>query len=59
GTEDVVYLLQSLDHETGIDLIKLIAAGSFISTVLGRETSSRVARAMSAGASAISAYALS
>ena len=59
ATEDVVYLLQSLDHETGIDLIKLIAAGSFISTVLGRETSSRVARAMSAGASAISADALS
>jgi hydroxymethylglutaryl-CoA lyase len=47
ATEDVVYLLQSLDHETGIDLPKLIDAGSFIGTALGRETSSRVARAMS------------
>jgi hydroxymethylglutaryl-CoA lyase len=47
ATEDVVYLLQSLDHETGIDLPKLIDAGSFISTALGRKTSSRVATAMS------------
>lgn len=46
ATEDVVYLLHSLGHETGIDLPKLIEAGSYISSVLKRETSSRVARAM-------------
>ncbi len=46
ATEDVVYLLQGLDYETGIDLPKLVEAGSFISAALGRTTSSRVARAM-------------
>ncbi|MDM0108581.1 hydroxymethylglutaryl-CoA lyase [Variovorax sp. J22R24] len=50
ATEDVVYLLQSLGYDTGIDLQKLIEAGSFISSALSRETSSRVARAMSGGA---------
>ncbi|MEJ8847741.1 hydroxymethylglutaryl-CoA lyase [Variovorax rhizosphaerae] len=50
ATEDVVYLLQSLDCETGIDLKKLIEAGSFICVALGRETSSRVARAMAGNA---------
>ena len=46
ATEDVVYLLRSLGYATGIDLPKLIEAGLFISTKLGRDTSSRVARAM-------------
>jgi hydroxymethylglutaryl-CoA lyase len=48
ATEDVVYLLQGLGHDTGIDLHRLVEAGSFISTALGRTTSSRVARAMAA-----------
>ena len=48
ATEDVVYLLQGLGYDTGIDLRKLVDAGSFISTALGRTSSSRVARAMAA-----------
>jgi hydroxymethylglutaryl-CoA lyase len=51
ATEDVVHLLHSLDHETGINLPKLIHAGAYISSALGRETSSRVARAMSGNCS--------
>jgi hydroxymethylglutaryl-CoA lyase len=47
ATEDVVYMLHSLGYATGIDLPKLIEAGTYISSALGRETSSRVARAMS------------
>lgn len=55
ATEDVVYLLHCMGYETGIDLPKLIQAGMCISSVLGRETSSRVARAMSSDCSSTSA----
>ena len=48
ATEDVVYLLNGLGIETGIDLDALIAAGQQISAVLGRPTGSRVAKARSA-----------
>ena len=48
ATEDVLYLLQGLGIETGIDLDRLIAAGQRISAVLGRANGSRVARARSA-----------
>ncbi|UBM23448.1 hydroxymethylglutaryl-CoA lyase [Pseudomonas sp. p1(2021b)] len=48
ATEDVIYLMQGLGIETGIDLARLIAAGQRISTVLGRDNGSRVARAYSA-----------
>ena len=48
STEDVVYLLDGLGVETGIDIKKLIAAGDYISNVLGRPSSSRAARAISA-----------
>lgn len=50
ATEDVVYLLDGLGFETGIDLTKLAEAGAFISTGLGRVTSSRVARALGGNA---------
>lgn len=40
----MVYLLQGLGIETGIDLDLLIAAGRRISSVLGRDNGSRVAR---------------
>ena len=46
ATEDVVYLLDGLGIETGVDLEKLVAAGKFISDVLEREPASRVARAL-------------
>jgi hydroxymethylglutaryl-CoA lyase len=46
ATEDVVYLLHGLGIETGIDLVKLRAAGRTISRFLGRSTSSRAAKAL-------------
>ncbi len=48
ATEDVVYLLQGLGIETGVDLDRLRAAGQFISDALGRPSGSRVARALAA-----------
>ncbi|MDU9392398.1 hydroxymethylglutaryl-CoA lyase [Pseudomonas japonica] len=48
ASEDVLYMLQGLGIETGIDLEKLIEAGQRISLVLGRTTGSRVARARNA-----------
>nr|WP_314583543.1 hydroxymethylglutaryl-CoA lyase [uncultured Pseudomonas sp.] len=45
ATEDVLYMLNGLGIETGIDLDKLIAAGQRISQVLGRANGSRVAKA--------------
>ena len=50
ATEDVLYLLDGLGIETGIDMGKLIAAGDYICGVLGRPTLSRVARAIRAKA---------
>ncbi|MGF6164138.1 hydroxymethylglutaryl-CoA lyase [Pseudomonas sp. 2725] len=48
ATEDVVYLLNGLGIDTGIDLDALMLAGQQICTVLGRPTGSRVAKAGSA-----------
>jgi len=45
ASEDVLYLLQGLGIETGIDMDKLIAAGQRICEVLGKSNGSRVARA--------------
>jgi hydroxymethylglutaryl-CoA lyase len=50
ATEDVLYLLNGLSIETGVDMTKLIAAGEFISKALGRPTSSKVAKAFLARA---------
>ncbi len=46
ATEDVVYMLQGMGIDTGIDLDKLIDAGVFISEALGRQSNSRVSRAV-------------
>jgi len=48
ATEDVVYMLQGMGIDTGLDLDRLIAAGNRISGVLGRASASRVALARSA-----------
>ncbi|GHD39289.1 hydroxymethylglutaryl-CoA lyase [Parahalioglobus pacificus] len=48
ASEDVVYMLEGMGIRTGIDLSALVAAGNRISAALGRDTLSRVARAMSA-----------
>jgi len=50
ATEDVLYMLNGLGIDTGVDLMKLIAAGDFISKALGRPTNSRVAKALLARA---------
>ncbi len=50
ATEDVLYLLDGLGIETGIDMKKLIDAGEFICGVLGRPTLSRAAKAIRARA---------
>jgi hydroxymethylglutaryl-CoA lyase len=52
ATEDVLYMLEGLGIDTGIDMNKLIAAGDFISRALGRPTNSRVAKAFAAKAAA-------
>ena len=46
ATEDVVYLLQGLGADTGIDLDALVDTSAWISERLGRAPGSRVARAM-------------
>ncbi len=48
ATEDVLYLLNGLGIETGVDLERLLVAGQQICTVLRRPTGSRVAKARSA-----------
>jgi hydroxymethylglutaryl-CoA lyase len=48
ATEDVLYLLDGLGVETGVDIDKLIAAGDYICRVLGRPTHSKAARALAA-----------
>jgi hydroxymethylglutaryl-CoA lyase len=46
ATEDVLYLLDGLGIETGINMSKLIAAGEYICNVLGRPTNSRAGKAI-------------
>ena len=46
ATEDVVFMLDGLGIETGIDIDKLVDAGLFISDALGRLPVSRVGRAL-------------
>ena len=46
ATEDVVYMMQGMGIDTGIDLDALVDAGAFISQALGRQPNSLVARAV-------------
>jgi hydroxymethylglutaryl-CoA lyase len=48
ATEDVVYLLEGLGIETGIDLDKVVDAGAWISAFLKREPGSKAGRAIAA-----------
>ncbi|KAK3578251.1 hypothetical protein CHS0354_011571 [Potamilus streckersoni] len=43
STEDVVYMLHGLAIKTGVNIQKLIEAGHFISSALGRQNHSKVA----------------
>ncbi len=45
ASEDVVYMLEGLGIATGVNLPKLVETGLWLSAQLGRETSSKVARA--------------
>jgi hydroxymethylglutaryl-CoA lyase len=47
ATEDLVYLLQGLGIDTGVDLSAVIQAGNFISQQLERPSQSKVALALS------------
>ena len=47
ATEDVVYMLDGMGIDTGIDLQQLLKAGRFISEKLGRSPMSKVANALS------------
>ncbi|NWB29797.1 hydroxymethylglutaryl-CoA lyase [Pseudomonas gingeri] len=49
ASEDVLYMLNGLGIDTGIDLDRLLLAGQEICAVLGRVTGSRVAKARQAG----------
>ena len=48
ASEDVLYMLEGLGIETGVDMSKLAAAGRFISDALGRPPASKVGRALAA-----------
>ena len=50
ATEDVLYLMQGLGIDTGIDLAQVVAAGDFISNAIGRANVSRAGRALLAKA---------
>ncbi|NRF66013.1 hydroxymethylglutaryl-CoA lyase [Aquincola sp. S2] len=46
ATEDIVFMLDGMGIETGIDLSKLVEAGGFISARLGRPPVSRAGKAL-------------
>lgn len=46
ASEDVVYMLNGLGIEHDVDLIKLAETGNWISKVIGRESNSKVAKAI-------------
>jgi hydroxymethylglutaryl-CoA lyase len=48
GTEDVLYLLNGLGIEHGVDLDAIAATGRFICEALGRQPASKVAQALKA-----------
>ena len=50
ASEDVLYMLNGLGIETGIDFDKLVEAGRFITDAIGRPPVSKVAQAMRAKA---------
>ncbi|MEO5630207.1 MAG: hydroxymethylglutaryl-CoA lyase [Thermomonas sp.] len=48
ASEDVVYMLHGLGIETGIDLDRLAEVGRWLAALLGRDTGSKVGRALAA-----------
>jgi hydroxymethylglutaryl-CoA lyase len=52
ATEDVLYLLDGLGIDTGIDFAKVVATGQWISRILDRKAHSRAGNAVAAKAAA-------
>jgi len=50
ATEDVVYLMQGMGIETGVDLVKLAAIGDWISSAIDRPNGAKAGRALCARA---------
>jgi hydroxymethylglutaryl-CoA lyase len=48
ATEDVLYLMQGLGIDTGVDLGKVVAAGQWVSGILGRKAFARAGNALAA-----------
>jgi hydroxymethylglutaryl-CoA lyase len=48
ATEDVLYLMQGLGIATGIDLARVVAAGQWVSGILGRKAFARAGNAIAA-----------
>lgn len=48
ASEDVVYMLHGMGIETGIDLGRLAETGRWLASLLGRETGSKVGKALAA-----------
>jgi hydroxymethylglutaryl-CoA lyase len=48
ATEDVVYMLNGLGMDTGVDLDRLVGIGQWICGVLGKEPASKAGRALAA-----------
>jgi isopropylmalate/homocitrate/citramalate synthase len=48
ATEDVVYMMQGLGIDTGIDLGRLVGIGQWICGILGKEPASKAGRALAA-----------
>jgi hydroxymethylglutaryl-CoA lyase len=46
ATEDVIYLMNGLGIETGVDLDAVVDAGAYISQFLGRKGASRAGNAI-------------
>ncbi|MED1951609.1 hydroxymethylglutaryl-CoA lyase [Brevibacillus centrosporus] len=56
STEDLVYMLNGMEYETGVDLNLLLDAGAFIQQELGRELPSKVLKAHLAAQTASSSH---
>jgi len=52
ATEDLLYLLEGLQIETGVDLAGLVQTGQWISGLLGRPAVTRAGNALAARARA-------
>tara|TARA_E500000075_G_scaffold133082_1_gene146406 strand:- start:1005 stop:1517 length:513 start_codon:yes stop_codon:yes gene_type:complete len=47
ASEDVLYMLEGMGFETGIDLDQIVATGNWVSHLLNRQNNSKVGRARS------------